>query len=148
MNPVLMEAKTASLQRRIRNAIIRAVRKYDLILVRGSCGTYGACGATWMDWVSVQGEFISGVTAKNVVKLPRSKKLCPACAVLLDKEASPNIPDVELEFARLLDLEEQEVLGFLQGWDGDSMPNAVDIRMFTIGRRLARELVENTDEVN
>jgi hypothetical protein len=149
MHPLLVEARSASLSRRIRNAIIRTSRKHDLAVVRGPCGYFDTCGASWTGWYQTAGDIVSGVTANQVVKLNRSRGrvICPICAVLADKGLETHIGgDIEDMFASLMDLHTHEVVGFLQGWDGDTRAaDAEDLVMFNMGRKLARDLVEDFD---
>lgn len=149
MHAVLIEARLASLGRRIRNAIIRTTRKHDLVATRGSCGYFDSCGAAWTGWSQFQGEIVCGVTAQQIVKLSRTRGrvVCPVCAFMVDKGLESHAGgDIEDLFALALDLQTTEVVGFLQGWDGDTRAaDAEDLAFFTMGRKLARDLVEDFD---
>jgi hypothetical protein len=112
------------------------------VLVRGPCGHFDACGASFAGWYTTVGDVCAGLTADQVVKLPKSDKLCPVCAALEGRGVHGSL-DIEDAFGALFELGQKEVTGFLQGWDGDTSPaSAEDATMFKIGRRLARELVE------
>ncbi len=149
MHPLLVEARSASLSRRIRNAIIRTCRNKNLVAVRGPCGYFESCGASWTGWTQCAGEIVSGITANQVVRLNRSRGriVCPICAVLADKGLETHIGgDIEELFASAMDLHTHEVVGFLQGWDGDTRAaDAEDLVMFNMGRKLSRDLVEEFD---
>lgn len=147
MNAILKEARIASLSRRIRNAIVRVARDRDATICRGPCGLMDACGAHWEGWYPVQGELCGGQSAQTVVRLAKTGKLCPVCAVLSDREYGTNyVGDIEEEFGAVLSMTPEEVVGFLQGWDGDSAVDTENSTMFMVGRRLARELVEEVED--
>lgn len=144
MHPLLVEARSASLARRIRNAIVRTCRKLNLTAVRGACGYYDSCGATWTGWYQTQGPVACGMAAHQVMRLNRTRGrvICPICAFLQDHGHETRAGgDVEEMFASILDLHTHEVVGFLQGWDLDPIADAEDIAMYKMGRKLSRELV-------
>jgi hypothetical protein len=141
MNKIFQEARAAGLSRRLRNSIIRGQRKTGAVLVRGPCGYFDACGARFASYYTVLGTVSGGLGADQILKLGRSGKLCPLCAILTDRDVH-GILDLEDSFGVLFELGQREVVGFLQGWDQDSMAGTENLMMYKIGRRLARDLVE------
>jgi hypothetical protein len=148
----LREARAASVKRRLRNVLV-AAQTAGLQLVRGPCGYYPTCGASFTGWHAVCGETCTGLTADQIVTLPKTHKVCPVCAAMLSNgltsRASPSeIGDLETRFALLFDLTEDEVVSILQGWDGDSPTDNTKPGFYKIGRQLARRFVEDGDDLD
>lgn len=116
----------AGLTRVIRNSLVRASKKHQLI--RGSCGLYKICGSRWNGtaWV-----------------FDRKSGIEPMCAFLADKGVEQSdAADPEGAMADLLEVPRDWVISFLQGWDGDASARAQVPKAFRLGKRLAGQFVE------
>ena len=114
--PYVSTLTEVSAQRALRNATLSAKRQGNTI-VRGSCGTYKDCG--------------------TAAPHPDSKKVCAQCAFLRQEGVPFDHVDGTGEAAKILEVPEDWVFSFFQGYDGNPTCDNGYPSAFRAGRKLA-----------
>ena len=110
-------------------AAIKKVGKQGKRLCQGACGTYDGC-------------------TKTAGKMAKTPKVCPVCACLLSEKESTAVLTSEFLLeemvAEALGVDLDWVISYLQGFDGDEACANGNTAAFRLGKKLWKDLGEET----